>query len=376
MASLIKKPGSRFWFACYRDSNGKQHRQSTSETDRKKAFELARHYEEMAQGKLRPHKARQVTLALLNKLYGESAPTATVRQYIENWLSGKERTARATYLSYQKSTAKFLDFLGHSAERDIAEITKTHISGFCNSRVKQVAPGTVNLDLSIVRMVFKAASHDGYIDKSPAESVKGVRREDQDVRRPFRVDEIKALLSIADPEWRSLIKFGLYTGQRLADVASLTWANIDTERNQIRFVTRKTNKTMLLPIAAPLRNHLAALPGSDNPKAPLHPRSFATIHRERGRVGSLSHQFADLLIQVGLRKDSERIAGERNSRRTKNELSFHCLRHTAATLLKDAGIPEAVVMEMIGHDSKQMSGIYTHVGQEALQKAAAALPVV
>jgi hypothetical protein len=44
------------------------------------------------------------------------------------------------------------------------------------------------------------------------------------------------------------------------------------------------------------------------------------------------------------------------------------------SLLKDAGIPEAVVMEMVGHDSKQMSAHYTHVGAEALQKAVAALP--
>jgi integrase len=52
------------------------------------------------------------------------------------------------------------------------------------------------------------------------------------------------------------------------------------------------------------------------------------------------------------------------------------LRHTAVTLLKDAGIPEAVVMELVGHDSEQMSAHYTHVGQEALEKATAALPAL
>jgi integrase len=44
------------------------------------------------------------------------------------------------------------------------------------------------------------------------------------------------------------------------------------------------------------------------------------------------------------------------------ELNFHSLRHTAVSLLKDAGIPEAAVMELGGHDSKQMSAHYTHVG--------------
>ncbi len=38
------------------------------------------------------------------------------------------------------------------------------------------------------------------------------------------------------------------------------------------------------------------------------------------------------------------------------------------------GIPAAVVMEKIGHDSEQMSEHYTHVGSEALKKAAESLP--
>jgi integrase len=45
-------------------------------------------------------------------------------------------------------------------------------------------------------------------------------------------------------------------------------------------------------------------------------------------------------------------------------------------MLKDAGIPEAVVMELVGHDSTQMSAHYTHVGSDALEKAASALPEV
>jgi len=36
-------------------------------------------------------------------------------------------------------------------------------------------------------------------------------------------------------------------------------------------------------------------------------------------------------------------------------------------------VPEAVVMEMVGHDSEQMSAHYTHVGREALEKAASSL---
>ena len=56
------------------------------------------------------------------------------------------------------------------------------------------------------------------------------------------------------------------------------------------------------------------------------------------------------------------------------DTSFHSLRHTAVSLLKDAGIPDAVVMALVGHESAAISQRYTHVGKESLAKAAATLP--
>jgi site-specific recombinase XerD len=55
-------------------------------------------------------------------------------------------------------------------------------------------------------------------------------------------------------------------------------------------------------------------------------------------------------------------------------LSYHWLRHTAVSLLKDAGIPDAVVMALVGHESTAISHRYTHVGVEALKKAADSMP--
>jgi integrase len=66
----------------------------------------------------------------------------------------------------------------------------------------------------------------------------------------------------------------------------------------------------------------------------------------------------------------------RSSRRKQHELSFHSLRHTAVSLLKDAGIPDAVVMALVGHESTAISQRYTHVGSEALQRAVSELPKI
>lgn len=95
--------------------------------------------------------------------------------------------------------------------------------------------------------------------------------------------------------------FGLYTGQRLGDLARLTWQNVDTERDEIRFVSRKTGRTMIILIAPPLREQSEKIPAGDDPREPLHPRAFASAEKSGG-VKTLSRQFYELLADTGLTK--------------------------------------------------------------------------
>jgi len=161
-------------------------------------------------------------------------------------------------------------------------------------------------------------------------------------------------MAVADPEWQSLIRFGLYTGQRLADLPLLTWENVDLARNEIRLITRKTGKRLTIPMSVPLRQHLLFLPAGGSADMPIHPRAFGAV-QSQGRANSVSNWFVDLLAQAGLRvKQNHQGRGiGRSARRAASQLSFHSLRHTAVSLLKEAGIPQAVVQELVGHDSEQ-----------------------
>ena len=64
----------------------------------------------------------------------------------------------------------------------------------------------------------------------------------------------------------------------------------------------------------------------------------------------------------------------RGSKRTLNEVSFHCLRHTATSLLKRAGVSDAVAADLIGHDSAAISQSYTHIDQQTKRGALNKLP--
>jgi integrase len=66
-------------------------------------------------------------------------------------------------------------------------------------------------------------------------------------------------MEVADDEWRSMLRFGLFTGQRLYDIATLRWAQIDLAREEIRLTAKKTGKGLTLPLAGPLLRHVLTL---------------------------------------------------------------------------------------------------------------------
>jgi integrase len=123
------------------------------------------------------------------------------------------------------------------------------------------------------------------------------------------------------------------------------------------------------------------LPASDDPKEFIFPKAAAFIRRSKTeRAGVLSNQFHDILSQAGLvRRRSHHKAKDgrgRSSRRQPSEISFHSFRHSTTSLLKNAGIPQAVVMDLVGHESKAVSQIYTHVDERQKRRAMAAMPSI
>jgi integrase len=228
-------------------------------------------------------------------------------------------------------------------------------------------------------MLFRSARRDGVCPDNPAEFIGSVRVSAKpDTKRPFTLPELWAILAVADPEWRSLVLFGLYVGQRLSDLVSLTWNNIDLKRGEVRLVTSKTGRTMIIPMAPPLRVHIESLPASDDPQAPLHPRAFA-IRSRTGSPSAISQAFSDLLVQAGLRAKpasaSHRSRGiGKSGRRRINELSFHSLRRTATTLFHEAGVPPTVAQALIGHASQELHHDYIGIGREALRSAVNRFP--
>ena len=382
MAFLFKDPRSSYWQAGWKDENGKRRNRSTKipskASNRRQAQRIADEFEDASKKRRAARQVREVIANLHHDITGEDLPTKTVEQYAELFLARKQgESAKATLDRYRTDLRDFLAFLGTRKPEDLNSIRSTDIVAYRNELHTRVAETTVSNKIKSIRAMFSAAHKEGLCIEEPTASLKLNRKGKADgngiEKRAFTLDELRLIRQEASGEWESMILFGLYTGQRLGDLATLRWSNIDLPNNQLRLHTRKTNRRITIPLPEPLAEHILSLPGAEDPQAFIHPQLAASYEKQ---PSTLSNQFNKLLADCGLRtaaKHQSKGIG-RDQRREKNALSFHCLRATAITLLHDAGVPAATVEEWVGHDSAEVHKAYIKIGRETLERASKALP--
>src|SRR5262245_35928395 len=93
--------------------------------------------------------------------------------------------------------------------------------------------------------------------------------------------------------------FRVLTSARVGDLAMLTWQNIDLERNEVHYTSRKTGRTVIVPFHNGLRSHVEGLPASDAPQQPRHSRAYRIVANEEC-TGTLSRQFSEIMAAAGL----------------------------------------------------------------------------
>jgi integrase len=377
MASLRRFPRSPFWFACFTLPDGKRVQRSTKETKRKAAQTKADEWELLSKERAKARQAHKVIADVYRAAHKEELPDSTTGAFIDSWLSRRKgEIAPASYSTYSNRVLNFKEWLGEMANRPMAELETRHFIDYRDALAKRLSATSCNQGIKILRVVFEDARRDKYIAENPAKDCGLLKKvAGGTARRPFTIPELQSVLGVADPEWRSMIMFGLYTGQRLGDIARLSWSNVDLLSEEIQLQTAKTGRRMRIPICKPLSDHIQKLETSDNPKAPLHPKlaKLAAVN-----ASTLSRQFGEIMAQAGLvaakNHESKAEAKGRAAKRNASALSFHSLRHTATSMMKNAGISPAIVQDIIGHESAEISAHYTHVESDAKRKALDSLP--
>jgi integrase len=379
MASIHRMKKSPYWYCAFYLPDGRRTLRSTGTADKRKAKIICHEYDQAARegraGRLTEARARDSITRIFEIANQENLPNSTAKDFLASWLKTKELTLAASSLvEYQSATRELLEHLGYRANKHMDTIGKRDLAGFRDSLAERVSGATVNKYVKILRGAWTRALKDGLIRDNVFARIDLVK-ESASKRRAFTMDELRSILAACDNEWRGMVLCGCYLGQRLGDIARLTWRNVDVEQKEVRLVTQKTGKAMKIPLHPVLENYFLSLPAPDELDTPIFPKAAATASV---RVGTLSNQFADILAAAGLQKVRDHQKAEdgegRDAERKVGRLSFHCLRHTATSLLKNAGVSDVIAREIIGHDSPEISRVYTHIEKPAMKEAMDRLP--
>jgi integrase len=386
MSSITKDthqpPKSPYWIACFNgigsDGRVQRFKRSTKTTDRKLAQRLADEWEAAAklagQGRLTESQCRRVIGEIYEKAVGEPLHFRSCRAHLIEWLENtKANVDIRTYFRYYQVIHEFLDHLGARQERLLREITPTDIRSWRDKlKAKGLSAPTVNFATTVLKSPFKAAHDLGYIEINPCAAIKSLKDEARNVSKDVFTRSQLALLVGAAPsaDWAGLIMAAYFCGLRLRDCSQLRWSNVDLDEQTITVETRKTRKTVVIPIHPQLFSWLKKQTRGIG-KAPLFP-SLADQSIAGG--GGLSSQFKKIMKQTGIVGRLLREA--KGAGRAHSSLSFHSLRHSFNAALANAGVGVETRQELIGHASVEMNRHYVHADIDVKREAISRLPII
>jgi integrase len=242
------------------------------------------------------------------------------------------------------------------AKRRLAEIGKADVLSILDKTADR-APILANRLLALLRKLFGWSVERGYIEISPCAGIKAPSKE-RVRERTLTDDEIRRLQPAFD---RLGYPFGplfatlLLTGQRVNEVAGMSWDELDFERQIWRLAAERTKpgRPHAVPLSAPVMALLGGLP-----------RLGGLVFTTSGDrpVSGFSRAKARLDNLTGL-------AGWR----------LHDLRRTAATNLARLGTAPHVVSAILNHApqgvTRQVYDRYSYEKEmrEALERWAACL---
>lgn len=232
------------------------------------------------------------------------------------------------------------------------EIRRFMLTAPCGGNKKgTVSHNTAATYYSIFKAGLKQAFIDGYLTVDISAKIKGIQ--DQESRREhLSVEELNILAET--PCDRPILKraalFSALTGVRHCDIQKLKWKEIQVVGEQVRlnFTQQKTKGVEYMPISEQAYQ-LCGEPGKPE----------QLVFEDLPDPSWISGPLKRWIKSAGI---------------TRN-ITFHCFRHTYATLQLAGGTDIYTVSKMLGHTNVRTTQIYAKVVDEKKQKATKAIKI-
>jgi integrase len=322
MGSLYKRRGSKKWMMAA-TAGGRQVCKSSHTTNRRLAEKLLARWEtEIFEGRF--------------QLIKRNAP------FFEEWAEQFLQTIPnlKTRSRYTSSVNNLKPRLG---KLRLSQITADCIEDFKEQRLAAgVGPATVNRDLVPLRKMLRVAQKRRLIARSPFVDVESL--EEKSIRPKPHIatySEEERILEVAEPHIRALAVLILEAGLRSnCEALVLKWADIDFESATIRVRASKTPAGITnVPVSGRCKAELVAWRNRVGPES--SPYVFPNMRDPARPLKDIRRSWAKALKLAGI-----------------PYFWIYNLRHTHASRLSAAGVPDLFVAQLIGHSSTSIVQTY------------------
>lgn len=240
-----------------------------------------------------------------------------------------------------------------SDQLSFGSINEQRLEDFKSYLIGKLSKNSASSYFAKVKAALNQAFDDRILEDNPSKRVKAIKA--QATQRQFLTESELRLLVKTEcdiPIIKQAFLFSAFTGLRWADVLNLKWGSIygdDETGYYILYRQKKTKKNENLPLS----NNIVELLGerkSDDTKV-FEGLKYSGWHNSK---------LALWVMKAGINK----------------HITFHCARHTYATLLLTNNVDIYTVSKLLGHSEVKTTQIYTRVLDITKKNAVLQLPTI
>lgn len=301
-------------------------------------------------------------------------------RFLTKYLPGEAGASKNTIASYRDTFILFLRFL--SDEKNIPAdnltlnmITKNIVVEYLDwmEKVRRCSTATRNVRLAAIHSFFKYLQYenpDNLLEWQKVLSIP-VKKTEKKTINYLTLDGVGLLLKMPNIETTAgrrdltLLTLMYETGARVQEIIDLTPSMVRLDKPYTIKLIGKGNKARIVPLMEPtvqiLKRYMEEqdlLKNSSN----LYPLFFNNRKEKLTRAG----------VNYVLAK-YKNLAREENKTLIPEVFTCHCLRHSKAMHLLQAGVNLVYIRDILGHSSVQVTEIYAKTDskqkREAIEKA-------
>ena len=282
--------------------------------------------------------------------------------YMENRAKRADKsnpTSTGGTLPISKAVISHLKKYAKTEDLTFRDVDKEFIVGFLDylSNRTSLKPSTITIYYASIVAVFNSAMKEGVIGFNPIQSIPthSKPRSVRASREYLETHEVKQLFDTPYPKCplvRAAFLFGCTTGLRISDILTIRWKNLTFYNDgsvRLKFKQVKTGTEVDNYLSA---DAISLLPTNEQ----LLPDDF--VFGPMSLQKTIRYHLPLWLKEAGITK----------------QITFHCSRHTFATMSLTYGIDIYTVSKSLGHTHIGTTQIYAEITDQKKKEAVAKLP--